>query len=104
MSQCLFVSDLHGRMDRYEKLFRVIAVEQPRAVFVGGDLLPPWGGAFATDAYSQDFLERYLVPRLLELRGTMNAAYPRVFIIMGNDDGRWAEPSVLETEASGVWE
>ena len=40
MFHCLFATDLHGRIDRYEKFFAAIAQERPRAVFLGGDLLP----------------------------------------------------------------
>ncbi len=35
-----FVSDLHGRVDRYRKLFEAVARECPEAVLLGGDLLP----------------------------------------------------------------
>ena len=40
MNTCLFATDLHGRSDRYEKLFRAIESLSPRAVFLGGDLMP----------------------------------------------------------------
>jgi hypothetical protein len=29
---CFFVSDLHGRIDRYRKLFRAVALERPRGL------------------------------------------------------------------------
>ena len=34
-SRCLFVSDLHGRQDRYQKLLAAIRAERPGAVFLG---------------------------------------------------------------------
>ena len=37
---CFFVSDIHGSRDRYTTLFAAIEDEKPRAVFLGGDLLP----------------------------------------------------------------
>jgi len=37
---CIFVSDIHGKTKRYEKLFQIIKKEQPDGVFLGGDLLP----------------------------------------------------------------
>ena len=37
---CFFVSDLHGKIDRYQKLFSFIKTEKPAAVFIGGDLFP----------------------------------------------------------------
>ena len=40
MERCFFASDLHGRQDRYEKLFTAMAREVPDAVLLGGDLLP----------------------------------------------------------------
>jgi Icc-related predicted phosphoesterase len=36
----IFVSDLHGSIPRYHRLFEVIRDEAPDAVFFGGDLLP----------------------------------------------------------------
>ena len=38
--RCFFVSDLHGKIDRYTKLFEAVASEKPQAVLLGGDLLP----------------------------------------------------------------
>jgi len=40
MPRCFFATDLHGHVDRYEKLFACIIEERPAAVFLGGDLLP----------------------------------------------------------------
>jgi len=39
---CIFVSDLHGHIDRYEKLFDTINKEKPYAVFIGGDITPSY--------------------------------------------------------------
>jgi len=38
MNNCFFVSDLHGKIDRYRKLFSEIITDEPSAVFLGGDL------------------------------------------------------------------
>jgi len=38
--KCFFVSDLHGKIDRYEKLIERIKIERPALLFVGGDILP----------------------------------------------------------------
>lgn len=97
MPVCFFASDLHGRPDRYEKLIEATARERPAALFLGGDLLP-----HATTA--PDFLSGYLVPRLRRLRSALGAAYPRVFVILGNDDARSEETVVLEAAERGVWE
>ena len=94
MTRCLFVSDLHGRPDRYEKLLAAVAAERPGAVFLGGDLLPfgalsPSGG---------DFLLDWLAPRLETLRSRLGPEYPRVFAVFGNDDPRAEEESLAELE------
>lgn len=105
MTQAFFVSDLHGRIPRYEKLFGAISRERPDAVFVGGDFLPhAWHFAEASVPESRDFVGDFLTANLLELRRELGASYPRVFLIMGNDDARLEETAVLEAAALGIWE
>lgn len=102
MGDCFFVSDLHGHTDRYEKLFAVIGSEHPAAVFVGGDLLPM---PLAAGPESQgDFLRRVVAAGFNRLRDVLGVGYPRVFLILGNDDCRSEEPLVREGEAQGLWE
>ncbi len=99
MTRCLFVSDLHGRLSRYEALLAAAAAERPAVVFLGGDLLPtgalpvPGGG---------DFLLDWLGPRLRALREHLGAAYPRIVAIFGNDDPRSEEDSLGELERRGL--
>jgi len=38
--KCIFVSDLHGNVNRFRKLFEIIEREKPDGVFIGGDILP----------------------------------------------------------------
>ncbi len=97
MPACLFASDLHGRPDRYHKLIEAITREGPAAVFLGGDLLPH-------ALTSPDFLQDFLVPELERLRARLGAAYPRVFVILGNDDARVEEEIVQEAARRGLWE
>jgi Icc-related predicted phosphoesterase len=105
MTTCLFVSDLHGDTGRYAKLFGVIASERPLAVFVGGDLLPsPLRPSAVGHPDWGDFVEEYLAAELSRLRERMGSAYPRVFVIMGNEDGRALEPSFVEARSRGIWE
>jgi len=106
MQPCVFVSDLHGRIHRYEKLFATIAAETPRAVFLGGDLLPSGrpSPTAASEPQFEDFLGEYLVPRLQSLREQLGDAYPRIFVILGNDDRRSEEPAVIAAAVQGVWE
>ena len=99
MSLCLFATDLHGTAHRYRRLFGAIEAETPAAVFLGGDLLP----SPAAQA-PQDFLERVLAGGFARLRERLKNAYPRVFVILGNDDGRGVEPWFREQDAEGLWQ
>lgn len=104
MESCLFVSDLHGRLERYEKLWRTIRESSPVAVFMGGDLLP--SGPPATErgrAKPGDFMNEFFVQGFEKLRTTMGGLYPAVFLIMGNDDGRREEPKFRGGAENGLW-
>ncbi len=95
----LFASDLHGRVDRYEKLLAAVLAEPPAALFLGGDLLPtPFahGGA--------GFLDAFLLPRFRATRQRLGRRYPRVFLIPGNDDPRSEKPGFCAGEREGAWE
>ncbi|MFC1639452.1 metallophosphoesterase [Gemmatimonadota bacterium] len=105
MPECLFASDLHGRRDRYEKLFRAIEVERPDAVFLGGDLLPSVSSVYSpTSNGHEHFVRDYLKQRLKDLRAYLKRAYPRIFLVLGNDDGRLGEADFLSESAEGLWE
>ena len=97
MPKCIFTSDLHGRPERYKSLWRLIAAEKPDAVFCGGDLLP-------MRLLQGDFLDEVMLPGFVELRGEMGHDYPRVFVIMGNDDPRIREDEFIQGEKDGLWE
>ncbi len=101
----LFASDLHGRMDRYDKLFDAVAEVRPRALLLGGDLLPS-GAMELTSARGAagDFVRDVLEVRLSALRSALGTAYPRVLIILGNDDPRSEEPVLKEIAGAGLWE
>lgn len=102
---CFFVSDLHGRIDRYEKLFDRITEEQPDALFLGGDLLPsPYRAIKTGKPFHQNFIREFLAAHLTRLKETMGNRYPRVFAILGNDDARSEEPVMLEAGELGVLE
>jgi len=110
MSLCFFVSDLHGRKDRYRKLFAAIEAERPGAVFLGGDLLPSGFGLAAPagerrpDAAEEEagFVRAFLAPQLSRLREALGESYPAVFAILGNDDPRIEEEALVETGAAGL--
>lgn len=105
MSVWFFSSDLHGHKDRYQKLFQAIDDERPDAVFIGGDILPSAGLMYSSQGFEHmDFATEYLVKRLKKLRKKLKEGFPKIFIILGNDDGRLAEAAILKAASSGVWE
>jgi Icc-related predicted phosphoesterase len=99
MTPCFFVADLHGHHDRYEKLFAAVRRERPAAVFLGGDLLP---SAFThrpdVGRTGSEFVSGYLGQALAALREDLGDAYPRLFVILGNDDPQVEEEDVLDLE------
>jgi uncharacterized protein len=104
MPSCLFASDLHGDIGRYEKLFAAIVQERPAAVFLGGDLLPSGLGLTAAlDPAHLDFINGFMAPALERLRHSLAAVYPAVFTILGNDDPRIEEAAMLEAGTRGLW-
>lgn len=104
MTQAFFVSDLHGVRGRYEKLFDAARGDPPRALFLGGDLLPhvsrsrkdPWGKAL-------EFASGFLVSGFRELRHRLGERYPDVFLILGNDDPGSAERAMRGAQEDGLW-
>jgi Icc-related predicted phosphoesterase len=101
---CFFVSDLHGRIDRYAKLFDAIARRKPSGVFVGGDILPhAYGSRFPHGPEFDDFVGSFLAGRLRDLRDKMGDDYPDVFMILGNDDGKSEEDACRAVAAEGLW-
>jgi len=105
LTVCFFFSDLHGDKKRLEKLFQACAAEPPDAIFFGGDLLPSASQLFSSRGFDHaDFITDYLVKRFKKLRNELKTKFPRIFIILGNDDGQSAESSILDAEAEGIWE
>ncbi|MBN1826938.1 MAG: metallophosphoesterase [Candidatus Eisenbacteria bacterium] len=95
-AKCLFTSDLHGRTGRYALLLGAIEKEQPDAVFIGGDLLSP---ITAGDR----FLEEHLFAGLRRLRRGAGRPF-RFFVILGNDDPRAFEETLVGAEENGLLE
>jgi len=102
--RCFFVSDLHGRYKRYHKLFSLLRDRLPSALFMGGDLLPH-GLAHGPGPETEhpDFVGRFLVDNFARLRDEMGKSYPDIFVILGNDDGRFEETAFIDAAAKGVW-
>jgi len=100
MSLCFFVSDLHGRLNRYQTLFSKILEEKPAAVFLGGDLLPSFG-----NMREGNFIQDYLSLEFMKLKIKLGDDYPRVFLILGNDDSRSDEEDLISCMMKeGIWE
>ncbi len=105
MTNCFFASDLHGRTDRYEKLFYEIKKEPPQIVFLGGDLLPSGKFHFtSSENLPKEFINDYLVTRLLKLKSELKEKYPLIFVILGNDDAKAEEPEIIKAAELNVWE
>jgi len=105
MVPCLFVSDLHGALARYRALFRAVAAEKPTAVLFGGDLLPGWGCLRGESGPSPDrFLSDFLIPELRILRHQLGDSYPRMLIILGNDDPATAVAALESCEREHLCE
>jgi Icc-related predicted phosphoesterase len=102
MNPWFFVTDLHGHVSKYQKLFQCILAEEPAVVLLGGDLLPHGssgdGGWSATG-----FLHSFLRCGFEEVKDQLAASYPRVLLILGNDDARSEEAALLQAEQLGLW-
>jgi uncharacterized protein len=101
---CFFVSDLHGNKTRYEKLFSQVEKKKPQAVFLGGDLLPA-SVLHQSDNPGKDpgFLRDFLLQAFRTMKKNLGSDYPEVFLILGNDDPRSAEPFFLTHAEEGLW-
>jgi Icc-related predicted phosphoesterase len=100
--KCFFVSDLHGKIDRYEKLFSQIKTDTPDILFIGGDILPHFRSN--TQYEYNDFISDYLIPKFQNLKSELKNKYPKVFIILGNDDAKIEEPKVINGENQSLWQ
>jgi len=99
MPKFCFVSDLHGREEWFERLISFISEKRPKALLMGGDICPhPLKGG-----YENGFLQDYLIPRFSSLQREMHQEYPQVIIILGNDDPRSQERTLVEGEGKGLW-
>ena len=104
MTLCLFASDLHGRTERYEKLWRAIEEAEPAAIFLGGDLLPSgMAGLVSLDPAHDDFVNDFLARGFEQVRERLGERYPQVYLVLGNDDGLSEEAAFLDVAASGLW-
>jgi uncharacterized protein len=102
MSLWFFVSDLHGHLSHYQKLFQEVLTEQPDVVLLGGDLLPP-EHLYAQHEAEKSFIQSVLQDGFEAVKRELSSQYPRVLLILGNDDPRAEEPELVEGESLGLW-
>jgi len=105
MPLCFFVSDLHGSEEKFNKLFKITEQENPAAVFFGGDLLP--SGLFAYSSspdVQKDFIEDVIKKGFRKLQTKLQNNYPRIFMILGNDDSKADEHAMIKGENEKLWE
>jgi len=100
MTDCFFVSDLHGKIGRYRKLFELIRIEKPNAVFFGGDLLPH---QMLSSKHYDDFATDFFFPNLRRLRDALKEKYPQIFLILGNDDPAIEEQTFISANNEGLF-
>lgn len=100
--KCFFVTDLHGKIERYEKLLGKIREELPDILFIGGDILPNFNSYLKTEY--DDFIDDYLIPKFKELRNVLKTRYPKVLIILGNDDPKIEENKIIHGQQLNLWE
>ena len=100
-TRCFLVSDLHGRIDRYKKLFAAIRSERPQVVFMVGDLLPH---RWSTTIDSPDFTSDTILRSIRNMREDLGEQAPRMLLILGNDDERAAESGFITGDRDGFWE
>jgi len=81
----LFTSDLHGNINLYQDLYRIIKQENVKTIIIGGDLLPRKGQPSKSLNTQRDFVKEYLQIYLKKIKQDFNTA---VYIILGNND--WA--------------
>ncbi len=104
MNKCFFVSDLHGKISRYDNLSRKIRIEKPDFVFIGGDLLPHKSisgraGIEEMDGFATDFI----LKKFRKLRQQMDCAYPDIYLIPGNDDRKDQLGALATGESEELW-
>lgn len=96
-----FVSDLHGNIEKYKKLFVQIKTKFPQLVFIGGDLSNHLKRF--TDTSIHNFYLDFLQSEFRKLKSDLGNKYPVIFLIMGNDDPKIEEDSLIDGEQEGLW-
>lgn len=58
----------------------------------------------ATGPSHRDFINNYLIKELSELKADLQNKYPRIFLILGNDDSRFEETAIVNASTKGIFE
>ncbi len=103
ITKAFFVSDLHGRKTRYDKLFEAIESESPELVLIGGDVLPSGISILTDENINGDFLDDFLANKFELLKDKMKDKFPLVLMIAGNDDPKSYDTKFFEFEEKGYW-
>jgi uncharacterized protein len=100
----IFASDLHGRVARYVALVAIVEAERPTTVVLGGDLLPHGlDRRWAVGRSGGEFLDGFLLPELRKARQRLGSSWPTWVVILGNDDERIYESTVVAAQTEGLW-
>jgi Icc-related predicted phosphoesterase len=99
-NSCFFACDLHGSFDRYRALLALAEEERPRAVFLGGDLLPHHR---AMRCGSGGLIAEIIEPGVRSLRKRYGDGAPVFYLILGNDDDRVSEEALIDGDRRGLW-
>jgi Icc-related predicted phosphoesterase len=92
----IFVSDIHGNIPRFQRLFKIIRNETPDSVFLGGDLLPL---QLVNHNTMEEFIETTIFSEIKNIQNEVDKKI-RFFIIMGNDDPRIYEQLFINADKS----
>ncbi|OFX41409.1 MAG: hypothetical protein A2X08_16070 [Bacteroidetes bacterium GWA2_32_17] len=101
MNKIVFSSDLHGNVEKYEKLFSFVIEAKPMCLLLGGDLLP--GISSRSSKNYDDFVNDYLIPRVKLMLDELSNPDFWIGLILGNDDPRAFETEFLQAEKNNLW-
>ncbi|MFH2050215.1 MAG: metallophosphoesterase [bacterium] len=105
MKKCIHISDFHGSIYRYKNLIKYIGIHLPQIVFIGGDILPGGFNYIQNDEFSTGgFINDFLFKEFSALKEKLSGNYPRIFVILGNDDPAIYIDSMVSGEKMGLWE
>jgi uncharacterized protein len=103
MKTCFFVTDLHGRQSRFQRLIEAVEREVPAALFLGGDITPSGLGRIMAVEGHEDFISQVLAAGFSGLKEKLGPRYPAIFLILGNDDVKAEEERLKAFENQSLW-